>query len=284
MKLLYTSDLHGHARLYQQLIEAAGQHKPDVVVLGGDLLLDDPAMQPDTFGRNQPVWVCENFRGYIEAVREKSGCRDVLVVFGNHDWSSSVPAMEEIAEAGLVTILDHKRIHEIDGLSFVGYPCTPPTPWYVKDFERLDQPGDAIPLLGGARWDPRFSRASSHSAKVLYSDQPTLEDELAELNVPGQPWVFAAHAPPANSKLDHAFSGDHYGSRAVRKTIEETQPLLSLHGHIHESPRVSGAFNETIGKTTAVNVGQSESNLSLALIEIDIASGSITQLERQQQS
>ncbi len=40
------------------------------------------------------------------------------------------------------------------------------------------------------------------------------------------------------------------GSMAVRKAIEKYQPLLSLHGHIHESR------NETkIGRTTAVNPG-----------------------------
>jgi uncharacterized protein len=40
------------------------------------------------------------------------------------------------------------------------------------------------------------------------------------------------------------------GSRAVRQAIEEYQPLLSLHGHIHESP---GSVR--IGRTVAVNPG-----------------------------
>ena len=41
-----------------------------------------------------------------------------------------------------------------------------------------------------------------------------------------------------------------FGSVAVREAIEETQPLLTLHGHIHES---GGSI--TIGRTTAINVG-----------------------------
>ena len=40
------------------------------------------------------------------------------------------------------------------------------------------------------------------------------------------------------------------GSIAVREAIEEYQPLLSLHGHIHES-----GGSVTIGRTTAINVG-----------------------------
>jgi Icc-related predicted phosphoesterase len=40
------------------------------------------------------------------------------------------------------------------------------------------------------------------------------------------------------------------GSQAVRSAIEQHQPLLSLHGHIHESRAVI-----KIGRTTAVNPG-----------------------------
>jgi len=40
------------------------------------------------------------------------------------------------------------------------------------------------------------------------------------------------------------------GSQAVRQIIEEYQPLLSLHGHIHESRGIT-----TIGRTTCINPG-----------------------------
>jgi Icc-related predicted phosphoesterase len=40
------------------------------------------------------------------------------------------------------------------------------------------------------------------------------------------------------------------GSKAVRRAIETHQPLLSLHGHIHESAGVV-----KIGRTTSVNPG-----------------------------
>ena len=73
------------------------------------------------------------------------------------------------------------------------------------------------------------------------------------------------HAPGYNTTLDLAprlgkdlrpkyFMGtpimDHVGSTSVRKVIEEFQPELALHGHIHESPGVCN-----IKKTVCVNPG-----------------------------
>jgi Icc-related predicted phosphoesterase len=75
--------------------------------------------------------------------------------------------------------------------------------------------------------------------------------------------VFNLHVPPYNSKLDEAplldenlvpiDGGRTYGpvgSTAVRKAIEEYQPLLGLHGHIHEA---KGSVK--IGRTLCLNPG-----------------------------
>lgn len=77
--------------------------------------------------------------------------------------------------------------------------------------------------------------------------------------------IFNIHVPPYNSRLDTApllgqdlkvktAAGGQItapvGSVAVREAIEEIQPLLGLHGHIHES---GGSVK--IGRTTAINVG-----------------------------
>jgi Icc-related predicted phosphoesterase len=48
------------------------------------------------------------------------------------------------------------------------------------------------------------------------------------------------------------------GSKALRNKIIEEQPILTLHGHIHEAPRKSGRWVEEIGKTISVNPGQGE--------------------------
>jgi Icc-related predicted phosphoesterase len=75
--------------------------------------------------------------------------------------------------------------------------------------------------------------------------------------------IFNIHVPPYNSNLDEApeldenlrpkYAGNALkpvGSTALRKAIEKTQPLLGLHGHIHEGKGAS-----RIGRTLCINPG-----------------------------
>lgn len=75
--------------------------------------------------------------------------------------------------------------------------------------------------------------------------------------------VFNIHVPPFKSNLDEApeldenlrpkYAGNALkpvGSTALRAAIEKHQPLLSLHGHIHE-----GRGHSRIGKTLCINPG-----------------------------
>lgn len=284
MKLLYCSDLHGNDAQYALLIALAGRLRPDLIVLGGDLLPDDSALDPPQMGHGQPQFVRRQFKAAVSTMRDAAGAPPVLVIFGNHDWASSVIAMEELAETGLVTILDHTRPTRVGDLDFLGYSHTPPTPWFVKDFERLDRPGDTPPLLGGARWDPRFARATSHSAAVIFEDGKTIEEDLSAMTIPTGPWVFVAHAPPYETHLDRTFGGIPWGSRTIRSVIEKHQPLLSLHGHVHESPTVTGEFSQELNKTVAVNAGQSRSTLDYAIVEIDVPGRRVRRLQHGQQS
>lgn len=95
-----------------------------------------------------------------------------------------------------------------------------------------------------------------------------MADHLAKLTdqiQPGKPVIFNVHNPPADSGTDLAFKltremrietagGDPVrtpvGSHAVRAAIERVQPVLSLHGHIHESRAMS-----SIGRTKVCNPG-----------------------------
>lgn len=284
MKLLFCSDLHGSEGHYARLSTAAETHAPDVIILGGDMLPDDTALEPETLGKGQPEFVREQFRKAMTTLRDVCRPLAILVIFGNHDWGSSATAMNELADEGLVTTLDHRTLIEIRGVRFLGYSCTPPTPWFVKDFERLDMPGDVPPLLGGARWDPRFSKAMAHASQLIYNEVPTMADELAEIKVPAQPWVLVTHSPPFGTNLDRSYKGDSWGSRAVRAAIEKYQPLLSLHGHIHESPVVSGSHIHRLGNTVALNPGQARDSLRYAVIEVNAATCAIEDIIYGQQT
>lgn len=284
MRLLYTSDLHGSMQHYSWLLTVAQAKKPDVVILGGDLLPDDDVAVPDRLGVGQAEFVRNAFKTAVQELKQKAGCREVLVIFGNHDWGSSVIAMEELAVEGLVTILKPDVPHSVDGLNFLGYSYTPPTPWYVKEFEQLDMRGDTPPLIGGAVWHARHNRPVQHGSKVFFDGRRTIEEDMAALKAPAAPWVFVAHAPPYQSKLDQSFSGNSYGSKSIRDAIERLSPMLSLHGHIHESPRVSGAWKDQIGSTTSMNAGQKTKAFCHLIIDIDVPSKQITHSEHGQEA
>ncbi len=284
MKLLYTSDLHGEEPQYARLLTAAEAVRPDVVVLGGDLLPDDSVLVPENLGRGQPEWVRSRFRELMTQLREASQAKAIAVIFGNHDWLSSVTAMSELEKDGIVSVLGLESHFVVDGLAFIGYSASPPTPWFVKDFERLDMPGDAPPLLGGARWDPRFSKAIPHNSPLLFEKGKSIAEELEALKPPTEPWVFVAHCPPYNTRLDASRKGEPWGSKAILAAIQEHQPLLSLHGHIHESARVSGECSEKLGNTVAVNPGQSRAELQYVVVEVDVSGRRVSHVKHGQQS
>lgn len=97
--------------------------------------------------------------------------------------------------------------------------------------------------------------------------------------------IFNIHVPPYNSRLDTApllgqdlkvktAAGGQItgpvGSVAVREAIEQAQPLLGLHGHIHES-----GGSVTIGRTTAINVGSEYGEGVLRGILLTIGDGKL---------
>jgi len=106
--------------------------------------------------------------------------------------------------------------------------------------------------------------------------EPMLEELVATVKDKSNA-IFNFHAPPYGFALDLApeLSADlvqaadrrvHVGSRAVAKMIEKYQPLIGLHGHIHES---RGA--QKIKRTLIVNPGSeySEGILKGAVIVLE---------------
>ena len=90
---------------------------------------------------------------------------------------------------------------------------------------------------------------------------PTIREDLEKLagNDPLERAIFLFHSPPYQTRLDRAALDGrqvdgapldvHVGSIAIRRFIEERQPLITLHGHVHESARLTGSWQEMIGRT-----------------------------------
>jgi Icc-related predicted phosphoesterase len=133
-----------------------------------------------------------------------------------------------------------------------------------------------------------YQLASSGWTNLTPWDTPREEDEpklkerimgiVKQATVPPERLVLGLHAPPYDTQLDVAPKIDwetltvqgqdsaHVGSKAVREVIEEVQPILSLHGHIHESRAAV-----RIGRTLAVNPGSSyvEGLVAGCVIDLD---------------
>jgi uncharacterized protein len=120
-----------------------------------------------------------------------------------------------------------------------------------------------------------------------------LHDRLSELadqvRDPRQA-VFMIHVPPYDSGLDTApildenlrptvSAGDilrgPVGSTAVRRLIEERQPLLGVHGHVHEA---GGEYR--LGKTVCVNPGSEANNGILRGFLVDVSDGEVELVQR----
>lgn len=101
---------------------------------------------------------------------------------------------------------------------------------------------------------------------------------------------FCFHVPPYNSTIDMApkldaalrpvYEGGRpafipVGSTSVRKIIEKYQPLVGLHGHIHESPGLV-----KIGKTQCINPGSEYSEGILRAYIVELEKGKIKRLQR----
>ena len=104
--------------------------------------------------------------------------------------------------------------------------------------------------------------------------RPTLAELLDAIAAREADWeraVLVCHAPPRGTGLGNISAETDVGSAAVRAWIERYQPLLTLHGHIHESPRVTGVDTVQIGRTTVHQPGQERflGRLVYSLVEIE---------------
>ena len=133
------------------------------------------------------------------------------------------------------------------------------------DGKVLDIPGDLQLLASGWSNYTPWQTPREESEDELYARLDALARQVRD----PRRAVFMIHVPPHDSGLDTAplldenlrptvSAGDvlrgPVGSTAVRRVIEQYQPLVTIHGHIHES-----GGERRIGKTLCINPG-SEAN------------------------
>lgn len=154
--------------------------------------------------------------------------------------------------------------------TLLGYSDTPPTPHWLKDLERLDLASDPLPRFPGIAWDDAEQATREVDLERYFRGRLSIEDDLSRTPRVPDPWLFVAHAPPFDTTLDRlAKVPEPIGSRAVRRFIEERQPAIALHGHVHESPQVTGVYAERLGRTLCINPGQDHVRLHAVVFDAD---------------
>jgi uncharacterized protein len=300
MRIFFATDVHGSETCWRKFLNAGSYYKADALVLGGDLtgkalvpivddgdgrwhatLLDNRATlkgedevrefeqavmrrgyypfrttaeEVDALAADEPRWHAlfhEHMLATVErwmalADERLAGTGIACVVCPGNDDQLEVD--DVVRQAGHVQ-LGEGRIVDLDGFQLAATGWANRTPW--DTFREEDEPA-----LG-----ERIGRV------------------VAQVTAPPERTIFSLHCPPHASGLDDApeltedmdlrDAGNAtvpVGSTAVRKAIEEHQPALSLHGHIHE-----GRGSTRIGRTLCINPGSSyeQGQLQGAVVDLD---------------
>jgi Icc-related predicted phosphoesterase len=259
MNVLYTSDLHGEIHLYQELLSLAISSSSEIMVIGGDLLPSfSPTKRYEDMVPNQRTFIDQFLSPFFNRMFETTSIQQIFLIPGNWDLGYLFLFRETTEK---IVDLNQKSYRLKNGYELIGYPFVPPTPFRPKDYEKVDDREAPWP----PQKNPSYIRSSDQADQLVSIDpylylreRGTIEEDLGRLPRPLHPkrTIYIMHSPPFGTRLDLIQGGRQAGSRSIRAFIERNQPLLTLHGHIHESPKLSGAYTDRIGETLTINPGQ----------------------------
>lgn len=279
MKLIYCSDLHGHKTLYRQLLALSESENADCIAIGGDLLPHEQSF--DESMTLQRGFIESYLKPVFSEFRQAHPATEVYVMMGNDDWAANMYLLEEMEESGIVKLL-HERVHILEGgICLAGYGFVPPTPFRIKDWEKLDTSAQELRAGQSAAFISTRDGLRRVDFKEWLRDRSTIREDLVRLSKMSDPksTIYVMHSPPHGTGLDRLHDGTPVGSNAVREFVIEHRPYLTLHGHIHESPAVTGRHMEQIGGTISVNPGASAQRLRAVVFELSDARGTLRLVE-----
>jgi Icc-related predicted phosphoesterase len=286
LRLYYASDIHGTEVLWKKFLNAAKTYNAKVLVMGGDIC---GKMVIPIIAQADGTWSA-TFHGRQETMATEPDVEKLENrIRGNGMYPYRTTA-EEVAGIAALSEPERERWFEQVMLdSFKRWLELADERLAGTETRCFAMPGNDDPnsledvIDESARveaCDEKWVTFNGYEMLSLgYSnitpwnsprelDEDALHDRLVALaeQVPDHTRaVWNIHVPPHDSQLDTAAELDEdfnmvlvgraphlipVGSTAVREAIERFQPLVALHGHIHESP---GATR--IGRTLCINPG-----------------------------
>jgi uncharacterized protein len=305
MKIFFATDIHGSEICWRKFLNAAAFYKADMVILGGDvtgkvmipIVAHNGYWQVTVRGESHRVENREALadietqirnRGSYPAIVSPDELQHLSEEEGEVDRRFSVEMMHSLdrwldmadgklrgGQIGCILNGGNDDIFEIDDM-IESSPCVT-----FAEGKVLDLGGFSMVSMGWTNptpWDT-FREAPE--------DELATKIEAVAQHVPDMGRaIFNFHAPPYGTGLDDAPALDEtlrpihggavmkaVGSVAVRDSINEHQPLLSVHGHIHESRGI-----RKMGRTLALNPGSvyGDGVLQGAVIELDPKKAKVT--------
>jgi Icc-related predicted phosphoesterase len=300
VRIFFATDVHGSETCWRKFLNAGQHYNADVVILGGDMtgkalvpVIDDggghwhatllenrneldgedavvafeQAVQrrgyypfrttPDDLeelSQSEERWhklfdehMVGTVQRWMEMADEKLGGTGirVLVCPGNDDQLE----IDEIVESAKTVELGEGKVVDLDGFQLVSSGWANRTPW--DTYREEDEPDLR------KRFDAMITQVTADPERTIFSLHcPPYDTGLDE-------------APQLTAEMDLKDAGRStvpVGSTAVREVIEEHQPALSLHGHIHEA-----RGTKRLGRTLCINPGSSyeQGQLLGAVIDLD---------------
>ncbi|MEM3151297.1 MAG: metallophosphoesterase [Candidatus Bathyarchaeia archaeon] len=301
-RILFTTDLHGSNICFRKFLNAAKIYKANTLIIGGDITgkgivpiikQEDGSYKAELFGVEQTAKHEQELKNleekigaagfyFIKVSKEEHKALSTnekalmeafnsLMVQRIKEWVALAEKTFKNEKVKFYMLPGNDDIFEIDSV--------------INESDYVVNPEGKCVLI-----DEEHEMISTGYANITPWHCPRdipeeeLEKKIEEMVTKIENMstaIFCFHVPPYGTKLDQApkldeklqivIEGGHVvmtsaGSVAVRKAIEKYQPLLGLHGHIHESR----AFDK-IGRTMCFNPGSEygEGIFHGALISLD---------------
>jgi Icc-related predicted phosphoesterase len=301
MRIFFVSDVHGSERCFKKFVNAAKFYSVDVLILGGDLT--GKAIVPVIENRDG-TWNYEYF-GEKRTVHNKLELENAINFLSDLGYYPYITNKEETIELQndknklnelflkLMkerlrhwVVLAEERLKSTKVKCYISPGNDDPlgVEEVIKNSDVVINPEGRLVTLGNFEMITLgyTNPTPWKSPRELEEDElrKVLENLIDKIQKPEQA-IFNFHCPPYNTKLDECpmltkdlkpvFSGgspvlQHVGSISVREAIEKVQPMLGLHGHVHEARAI-----EKIGRTICLNPGSQYLSgiLNGAIIQVD---------------
>jgi Icc-related predicted phosphoesterase len=286
VKIFFASDLHGSNVCFKKFVNGAQFYGADVLVLGGDLTgkavipiaeqedgtflafqhgeqvrikdkseLDEFVKRQGNIGFYPTVMSEAEYQALRDDPEAQAALFKRLVLERVREWAEFATAKLNGTEIPLVAIPGNDDFHEIDDI------LTQAPHFDFHEMQVCEFKGGYQMLFCGGSTPTPWDTEREYTEEQFIARFAELIPQVTDMSR----CIFNVHCPPMGTALDACPKLDknlqvvyemglpaqiHAGCQTVMDVIKEHQPLLGLHGHIHE-----GRAKINIGKTICINPG-----------------------------